>query len=55
MCTLGYLDLKNGVATCRGSYKRPYGFEFRSLEGEKNKYIKTMLHIGEMSDDELWR
>lgn len=54
MCTFGYLDLKNGVATCYGSSKRPFNFELRSLEGESNKYIYDMLHLDELSDDELF-
>lgn len=55
LCAFGYLDLKNGVATCYGSQKRPFRFELRSLEGAENKYIKMMHNIGSMSDDELFK
>lgn len=54
MCTLGYLNLKDGVATCNGSLKRPFMFELYSMEGESNKYIYEMLHVGEMSDEQLF-
>lgn len=55
MCTFGYLDLKNGVATCYGSHKRPFRFELRSLEGESNEYIRQMMNVGELSDCELFK
>ena len=54
MATLGYLDINKGVVTCYGSNKRPFRFELYSLEGERNKYIYDMLHIMEISDDELF-
>lgn len=54
MCTLGYLSLNKGVARCRGSHKRPFGFELYSLEGESNKYIYDLFHLEEMSDEELF-
>ena len=54
MCTLGYLSLEKGVARCRGSHKRPYGFELYSLEGESNKYIYDLFHLEELSDEELF-
>lgn len=54
MATLGYLGIDKGVVTCYGSNKRPFGFELYSLEGERNQYIREMLHIGEMSDEELF-
>lgn len=54
MCTLGYLDLNKGVATCYGSHKRPFNFELYSLEGESNKYIYDLFHLDELSDDELF-
>lgn len=54
MCTSGYLDLKNGVATCYGSHKRPFGFELRCIDGMNDKYTREMVNIGEMTDDQLF-
>lgn len=54
MCTLGYLELENGVARCRGAHKRPFNFELYSLEGERNKYIYDLFHLDELSDEELF-
>lgn len=54
MCTLGYLGLDKGVATCYGSHKRPFGFELRSIEGRRNNYIRVMMDIEEMSDEEFF-
>lgn len=53
-CTLGYLDLSNGVAWCRGSERRPFEFEFRTFNGTKDSYIWEMMNIGEMSDEDLF-
>ena len=54
MATLGYLGIDKGVVTCKGSHKRPFGFELYSLEGESNKYIYDLFHLDELSDDELF-
>lgn len=54
MCMLGYIDLKNGVATCYGSQKRPFNFELRSIEGKSNQYINRMINIDELSDEEFF-
>ncbi|QVW27767.1 hypothetical protein [Hafnia phage Pocis76] len=55
MCGYGYLNLENGKATCYGSHKRPFGFDFKSFTGESDQYVKMIVHIGEMSDDELFK
>lgn len=53
MATAGYLDIKYRYAIARPS-RRPFCFELYSLEGMKNEYIREMMNIGDMSDDELF-
>ena len=53
MATAGYLDIKDRYATSRPS-RRPFCFELYSLEGMKSEYIRDMMNIGEMSDDEIF-
>lgn len=54
MLTAGYLDGVNGVYWCKGSIKRPFQFEFMSLEGRSSDYVSEMMNIANMSDDELF-
>lgn len=54
MGTLGYLSIDKGVMRAKGSQKRPYGFELRSLEGESNRYIYEMMNIEKLTDEELF-
>lgn len=54
MLTAGYLDGVNGVYWCNGSIKRPFQFEFMSLEGRSSDYVSEMMNIANMSDDELF-
>lgn len=55
MLTAGYLDGVGGKFWCKaGSAKRPFSFELYSLEGERNEWVRDMIRIGEMSDDELF-
>ncbi|WWD11040.1 hypothetical protein CPL00134L_CDS0045 [Escherichia phage Phagiculus] len=35
--------------------RRPFGFEFRSFRGNDEDYIKEIMSINEMSDDELFK
>ncbi|AEI91206.1 gp6 [Escherichia phage phiEB49] len=52
--TEGYIDVVNGNYCSKGSTKRPFGFSFRCLNGESDKYTKEMMTIGEMTDDQLF-
>lgn len=54
-CTLGYLDFDSRQAWVKSRNKRPFSFDFRTLEGPKDKYIRLMVGIGEMSDDEIFK
>lgn len=54
MLTAGYLDGVNGVYWSKGSIKRPFQFEFMSLEGRSSDYVSEMMNIANMSDDELF-
>lgn len=55
MMSAGYLDGVGGKFWCKkGSVGRPFNFELYSLEGEKNEWIRDVMRIGEMSDDELF-
>ena len=50
----GYLDGKNCRYWCKGSHKRPFGFELRSLEGYKNRWVYEIMNIDKLSDEELF-
>lgn len=52
--TEGYLDCSGGVYWCKGKMKRPLMMNFVCLDGYKNRYTWEMMHIGEMSDEELF-
>lgn len=54
MLTAGYLDGVNGVYWSKGSSKRPFQFEFMSLEGRSSNYVNEIMNIEKMSDDELF-
>ncbi|UXQ90344.1 hypothetical protein [Escherichia phage TR2] len=54
MLTAGYLDGVNGVYWSKGSGKRPFQFEFMSLEGKSSAYVNEMMNIATMSDEELF-
>lgn len=54
MLTAGYLDGVNGLYWSKGSSKRPFQFEFMSLEGRSSNYVSEMMNIANMSDDELF-
>lgn len=54
MLTAGYIDGKCGEFVSKGSLKRPFDFNFDALRGYDSKYIKEMMNIGAMTDDELF-
>ena len=54
MMGFGYLDGVNLVYWCNGSTKRPFNFELFILEGERNKYIYELMHIEELTDEQLF-
>lgn len=54
MLTAGYLDGVNGVYWSKGSSKRPFQFEFMSLDGKSSDYVSEMMNIASMSDEELF-
>lgn len=54
MLTAGYIDGKCGEFVSKGSLKRPFDFNFDALRGYDSKYIKDMMNIGAMTDDELF-
>lgn len=54
MLSAGYIDGKCGEFVSKGSLKRPFEFNFESLSGYGSKYIKEMMNIGTMTDDELF-
>lgn len=54
MMTLKYIDGVSGKYWSLGSIRRPFNFELYSLEGEKNDYVKEIMSIGSMSDEELF-
>ena len=54
MLTAGYIDGKCGEFVSKGSLKRPFDFNFEAPGGYQSKYIKEMMNIGTMTDDELF-
>lgn len=54
MLTAGYIDGKCGEFSSKGSLKRPFDFNFEAFNGYESKYIKEMMNIGKMTDDELF-
>lgn len=54
MLSMGYIDGKCGEFVSKGSLKRPFGFNFEALNGYESKYIKDMMRIATMTDDELF-
>lgn len=55
MMTAGYLDGVGGKFWCKkGSVNRPFSFELYSLEGMQNEWVRDVLSIGEISDEELF-
>lgn len=54
MLSMGYIDGKCGEFVSKGSLKRPFEFNFEAINGHGSKYIKDMMNIGKMTDDELF-
>lgn len=52
--TEGYIDGSSGWYNSKGSRKRPFGFSFRCLGGDKDAYTNEMMTIGEMTDCQLF-
>lgn len=55
MVSAGYLDGVRRVFWCKNKMARPFGFELYSMEGEKNQYVRDIMNIGTMSDEELFK
>lgn len=53
-CTLGYLDFDGRTARVRRGKCRPFSFEFNTLNGPGDRYVKMMANIGNMTDDEIF-
>lgn len=54
MMGFGYIDGVRGVYWSKGAAKRPFNFELRSMEGERNRYIYEIMNIEKLSDEELF-
>lgn len=52
--TNGYLDGKNGAVWCAGPDNREIGFDFRSFDGMDNRYMLEMMHLDQLSDEQLF-
>lgn len=52
--TNGYLDGKNGAVWCTGPDNREIGFDFRSFDGMDNRYMWEMMHLDQLSDEQLF-
>lgn len=52
--TEGYLDCTGGVYSCRGRLKRPLMMKLVCVEGYANRYNYEMMHIEELSDEDLF-
>lgn len=54
--SLGYIDVKNGVASVRRPIKRPFGYQFEVFEGMQCRRVKLIYSIKEdVSDDEFFK
>ena len=54
LCSLGYLDMSAGKAWVRNKDARPMGFQIHTLEARTSDYIRLMMNVGKMSDEELF-
>ena len=54
MLSMGYIDGNCGEFVSKGSLKRPFEFNFEALSGYESKYIKEMMNIGTMTDEDLF-
>ena len=54
MLTAGYIDGKCGEFVSKGSLKRPFEFNFEAMTGYDSRYIREMMNVGKMTDDELF-
>ncbi|QGH76900.1 hypothetical protein [Escherichia phage BEK6] len=54
MLSAGYIDGKCGKFVSKGSLRRPFNFSFEALNGYESKYIKDMMNICNMTDDDLF-
>lgn len=54
MCTIGYIDMKNGRACVTARIRRPFNFELRALNGKCSGYINRIMTVGDMSDEEFF-
>lgn len=52
--TEGYLDRVGQEYFCKGKRKRPVMMQFACLDGYRNRYTWEMMHIEELSDEELF-
>lgn len=52
--TEGYLDCKGGFYWCKGKIKRPVMMKLMCIDGYNNRYTWEMMHIVEMSDEDLF-
>lgn len=55
LCTEGYLDLSGGVAWVKNKARRPFRFDLHSIDAKNSKYLRFMVNIEKMSDEELFR
>ena len=53
--TAGYIDGVKNLYWVISKSRRPFGFEFMSFRGNDEVYIKEIMSINEMSDDELFK
>lgn len=52
--TEGYLNCSGGIYSCRGRNKRPKLFTLHCFEGFSNRYTWEMMHLEELSDEDLF-
>lgn len=54
LCTLGYMDMQGQTAWVRDRSKRPFNFDLESYNARQSNYIRRMVNVGKMDDDQLF-
>jgi hypothetical protein len=54
LCTEGYLDMNRGLVWVKDKARRPFMFDLHSIDAKKSNYIRLMLNVGKMDDEEIF-
>lgn len=54
LCTEGYFDMNRGKVWVSNKAKRPFMFDLHSIDARKSEYLRLMLNVGNMTDEEIF-